>query len=100
MPRTASACRTCCPVTAVSAVVALLLCATALLLPTAPRADTPTAILLDDFEDGVGAWRTNDSTLMGEQRPARYSGIYPTADTPPGGSAQAGMIDFPPAKSA
>ncbi len=100
MRRTAFACRTSCPVPAVSALVALLLCATALLCPTPPQADTPTAILLDDFEDGVGAWRTNDSTLMGEQRPARYSGIYPTGDTPPGGGAQAAMIDFPPAKSA
>ena len=100
MRRTAFACRTSCPVTAVSALVALLLCATVLLCPTASQADTPTAILLEDFEDGVGAWHTNDSTLMGEQRPARYSGIYPTADTPPGGGAQAGMIDFPPAKNA
>lgn len=100
MPHTAFACRTCCPFTAVRAVVGLLLCATALLFFTAPRADTPTAILLDDFEDGVGAWRTNDSTLLGEQRAARYSGVYPTADTPPGGGAQAAMIDFPPAKNA
>lgn len=100
MPRTAVASRTCCPVKAPPAVVALILCATGLLCPTVAWADTPTAILLDDFEDGVGAWRANDSTLMGEQRPARYSGIYPISDTPPGGGAQAAVIDFPPAKGA
>lgn len=84
-----------------SPLIGLLLAIVAGVLPATSAAQPPpAAILLDDFEDGVGAWRTNDSTVMGEQRPARYAAISPVADTPPGGGAQAAMVLFPPADKA
>ncbi|MFO7947625.1 MAG: hypothetical protein R6V19_12515 [Armatimonadota bacterium] len=61
----------------------------------------PIVILLDGFEDGVGKWRTNDSTIAGTSEVAQLCGIYVTRDTPPrGGGAQAATIDFQPADDA
>ena len=82
-----------------SVVVALL--ATLLLaLLLAPAAAEPTSILLDDFESGIGAWRTNDSTVANQEQLATLCGIYPTSMRPPGGGAQAAMLDFLPARNA
>ncbi|MFP3903160.1 MAG: hypothetical protein ACLFWB_02840 [Armatimonadota bacterium] len=61
----------------------------------------PLVILLDGFEDGVGKWRTNDSTIAGTSEAAELCGMYVTTDTPPrGGGAQAATIDFQPARGA
>ncbi len=61
----------------------------------------PLVMLLDGFENGVGKWRTNDSTIAGTSEVAKLCGIYVTRDTPPrGGGAQAATIDFQPAEGA
>lgn len=70
-----------------------------MLAPIAVSA-APTAIMLDDFEAGVGAWQTNDSTVAGTGEVARLCGIYATATRPPEGGAQAAMVDFLPARDA
>ncbi len=63
-------------------------------------ATPPTAILLDDFEDGVADWKTNDSIVAGSGRVATLCGIYAAGFAPPGGGVQGAMLDFLPATDA
>ena len=91
-------------------VVRPLLAALLLMMLLCPIASSapPTAILLDDFEDGVADWTTNDSTVAGSGRLATLCGIYATAMMPPGsqdapppsGGVQGAMLDFLPATNA
>jgi hypothetical protein len=60
----------------------------------------PAAILLDDFEDGVAAWETNDSTVTGTGHIASLCGIYAASSTTQVPGQRAAMIDFAPAKDA
>lgn len=51
------------------------------------------AIVLDDFEAGVGAWRTNDEKVAG-QGPSTICGIYTIAREVDGRTQQAALIEF------
>ena len=86
-------------VTTVAGLVPVTLLAAALCC-AATFAGPPTAILLDDFEDGVGDWRTNDSTVADAGEVPKLCGIYASPEVPPGGGLQGAMIDFLPAKNA
>ena len=85
-------------------VVAIFTRGTALLLMLILAGSTlaapPAAVLVDDFEDGVGAWKTNDSTVTGTGRVATLCGIYAASSTTQVPGQRAAMIDFGPAKDA
>ncbi|MFW5868890.1 MAG: hypothetical protein ACOCX2_13790 [Armatimonadota bacterium] len=51
------------------------------------------SVVLDDFEDGVGAWRTNDQEAAGEQ-PSDICGIYTVARQTDGRAEQAALVEF------
>ena len=51
------------------------------------------SIVLDDFEAGVGAWRTNDAEAAGE-RPSEIAGIFTIARQTDGETEQAALVEF------
>ncbi|MGI5820366.1 MAG: hypothetical protein ACOX9R_19940 [Armatimonadota bacterium] len=51
------------------------------------------SVVLDDFEAGVGAWRTNDAEAAGQQ-PSEICGIYTVARQANGRTEQAALIEF------
>lgn len=51
------------------------------------------SIVLDDFEAGVGAWRTNDAAAAGA-RPSEIVTIYTIGRRTEGGTEQAALIEF------
>ncbi len=51
------------------------------------------SIVLDDFEGGVGAWRTNDAEAAGEE-PSDICGIYTVARQADGRTEQAALVEF------
>lgn len=55
------------------------------------------SIVLDDFEAGVGAWRTNDEKAAGEE-PSDLCGIYTVARQTDDGTEQAALVEFLEAK--
>jgi hypothetical protein len=69
-------------------------------LAIAPVAAEPTAILLDDFESGIGSWLTNDSQVAQPGQRAELCGIYASSMHSPAGGAQAAMLDFLPGRNA
>ncbi len=69
----------------------------AMLLAPAVLADQPTAVVIADFETGVGAWRSNDGRVSGA-RPAELCAIYATAREVDGKVEQAALIEFKPAR--
>jgi len=55
------------------------------------------SVLLDDFETGVGAWRTNDDAAAGA-RPSEIAGIYTIGRRTDRGTEQAALIEFEAAR--
>ncbi len=51
------------------------------------------SIVLDDFEDGVGAWRTNDGLVEGDEE-STLASIFLVPRETPGGFEQAARIEF------
>ena len=51
------------------------------------------AVLIDDFEEGVGAWTTNDAIVAGRD-PAKLCGIYTTSNSAADRGEQAAMVEF------
>ena len=51
------------------------------------------SIVLDDFEAGVGAWRTNDAEAAGEE-PSEICGIYTVARQTDDHTQQAALVEF------
>jgi hypothetical protein len=63
----------------------------ALVIAAAPV--SAVSILLDDFEKGVGAWRTNDARVAGAA-PSDICGIYTIARQADGRTQQAALVEF------
>lgn len=55
------------------------------------------SVLLDDFETGVGAWRTNDEAAAGA-RPSEIATIYTIGRRTETGTEQAALIEFDAAR--
>jgi hypothetical protein len=71
-----------------------------LLWPAPAQEKTPTVIVLDDFENGVSKWSTNDSTKT-EKTPASLIDILPTSGTDlVPASRGGGLFTFKAAKGA
>ena len=72
-------------------------CAVALIAIIAATPVHALSIVLDDFEAGVGAWRTNDEHAGGEE-PSDICGIYTVARQTDERTEQAALIEFLQAK--
>ena len=63
------------------------------LLAAAPVLSQPASVVLDDFESGVGAWRSNDAQADGE-RPSEICAVYTISRGGPEAVEQAAIIEF------
>ncbi len=68
------------------------------LLVATPVLSERASVVLDDFETGVGAWRTNDAQAAGE-RPSQICAIYTVSRQEKGGTEQAAMVEFSAAET-
>jgi len=80
---------------AVLVTAALLLVAGAA-CPQVPEAGQPVALLVENFEAGMGQWRTNDGLAVGNGRPTLATIESATPGAPGKGGAQGGLIKFLP----
>ncbi|MEA3403656.1 MAG: hypothetical protein U9R79_20600 [Armatimonadota bacterium] len=81
---------------ALRVLVSLICCELALwLLPAEPAGAA--AIVLEDFERGVGDWRTNDREAAGE-RPSEICRIYTVVREVEAGRQQAALVEFAAAR--
>ncbi|MGD9495858.1 MAG: hypothetical protein AB7Y46_06080 [Armatimonadota bacterium] len=74
-------------------VTPLLFTLIALMAGGSTPAGAAVSILLDDFESGVGAWRTNDEQAAGA-RPSEIASIYTVGRRTDVGAQQAALIEF------
>ena len=77
------------------AMMALLVLAAGLLALAAPQTPQATAVLVENFEDGIGAWTTNDGKAAGDPDKVTLCTLSEVTPGAPGmGGARCALVEF------
>ena len=82
------------------AMMALLVLAAGLPALAAPQTPQATAVLIENYEDGIGAWTTNDGKAAGDPDKVTLCTLSEVTPGAPGmGGARCALVEFQAART-